>query len=517
MRHTVLVVDDEASIADGLRLTLEAEGYSVRIAGSRAHRARRGRAGRRPRGHRRPDAARRRRARAHARAEDAATPPSRSSSSPPTARCARRWRPPRAPAPSTSSRSRSSPTRCSGSCKQRARAPQAGRSRTPSCGAGWSSRPPTARSSASRPAIQRVMETIASVADTDANVLIIGESGTGKELIANALHERSARARRALDQDQLRGAAQGPHRVRAVRPHQGLVHGRHHREGRPARGGPQGLAAARRDHRDADRPAGQAAARAGGARGAAAGRRQVDPRRLPAHLLDQPQPRAGGEGRPAPAGPLLPHQHRDHRGAAAARAARGHSRSSCARSSSATAPSTARRSRASSPRPTGACWPTRGPATCASCSTRIERAVLVARGREITLGDLPESLQHGARRGAGGGGIAPSEVPSGSLEEIERASILKALDVHALEQAGRRRAARPAPPDALLEDAQAQHPAAPALTSGPGAHDHRGSPATPSSRAAAAYSVGSARPRLRAKSAPQPSLIYLGIDPAVGS
>ena len=34
MRHTILVVDDEASIADGLRLTLEAEGYSVRIAGS---------------------------------------------------------------------------------------------------------------------------------------------------------------------------------------------------------------------------------------------------------------------------------------------------------------------------------------------------------------------------------------------------------------------------------------------------------------------------------------------------
>ena len=30
--------------------------------------------------------------------------------------------------------------------------------------------------------------------------------------------------------------------------------------------------------------------------------------------------------------------------------------------------------------------------------------------------------------GALGGSIAPSEVPSGSLEEIERASILKALD-----------------------------------------------------------------------------------------
>jgi len=34
MRQTVLVVDDEASIADGLRLTLESEGMSVRLAGS---------------------------------------------------------------------------------------------------------------------------------------------------------------------------------------------------------------------------------------------------------------------------------------------------------------------------------------------------------------------------------------------------------------------------------------------------------------------------------------------------
>src|SRR5216684_4638370 len=43
------------------------------------------------------------------------------------------------------------------------------------------------------PGMRRVMETVASVAEADANVLIIGESGTGKELIANALHERSPR------------------------------------------------------------------------------------------------------------------------------------------------------------------------------------------------------------------------------------------------------------------------------------------------------------------------------------
>jgi transcriptional regulator with PAS, ATPase and Fis domain len=58
----------------------------------------------------------------------------------------------------------------------------------------------------------------------------------------------------------------------------------------------------------------------------------------------------------------------------------------------------------------------------------IERAILVARGREITLADLPESLQHASAEGGGGAAIAPSEVPAGSLEEIERASILKALE-----------------------------------------------------------------------------------------
>jgi two-component system response regulator HydG len=57
----------------------------------------------------------------------------------------------------------------------------------------------------------------------------------------------------------------------------------------------------------------------------------------------------------------------------------------------------------------------------------IERAVLVARTRQLTVGDLPESLQHGPTDGETGS-IAPSEVPAGSLEDIERASILKALD-----------------------------------------------------------------------------------------
>ncbi len=41
--------------------------------------------------------------------------------------------------------------------------------------------------------MKEVLETVAMVAPTEATVLILGESGTGKELIANALHQGSAR------------------------------------------------------------------------------------------------------------------------------------------------------------------------------------------------------------------------------------------------------------------------------------------------------------------------------------
>ena len=43
------------------------------------------------------------------------------------------------------------------------------------------------------PVMQNVFATVRKVADTEVPVLILGESGTGKELIANAIHNRSAR------------------------------------------------------------------------------------------------------------------------------------------------------------------------------------------------------------------------------------------------------------------------------------------------------------------------------------
>jgi PAS domain S-box-containing protein len=48
------------------------------------------------------------------------------------------------------------------------------------------------------PALQKVLAQIATVAPTEANVLILGQSGTGKELVAQAIHDLGARKDRPL-------------------------------------------------------------------------------------------------------------------------------------------------------------------------------------------------------------------------------------------------------------------------------------------------------------------------------
>src|SRR5256885_10618682 len=45
------------------------------------------------------------------------------------------------------------------------------------------------------PPMRELLETIERVAASDLTVLIEGETGTGKELVAEAIHERSARCR----------------------------------------------------------------------------------------------------------------------------------------------------------------------------------------------------------------------------------------------------------------------------------------------------------------------------------
>jgi DNA-binding NtrC family response regulator len=426
MRHTVLVVDDEASIADGLRLTLEAEGYSVRIAGSV-----------------RTGLASVSQADAHVAIVDLMLPDG-------DGLALTRELKTRDPALEVIV------ITAYGSVKKAMEA-------TKGAGAFYVVEKPfepdevlglvknalehrklvventelrrrlveqTADSEilGSAPGIQRVMETIASVADTDANVLIIGESGTGKELIANALHERSARREgpwikincaalpKDLIESELFGHTKGSF-TGATTEKVGLLEEAHRGsllldeitempvdlqakllrvlEERVVRrlGGAKSIPVDFRLISSTNRSPEQAVKDGG--------LRQDLYFRINTVTIGVPPLRERREDLPVLVRAFLERYRAKHQ-----RAVEG------------IEPEAYRRLLTYG-------WP----GNVRELQHALERAVLVARGRELTLGDLPESLQHGGG-GEGGlaGAIAPSEVPAGSLEEIERASILKALD-----------------------------------------------------------------------------------------
>src|SRR5690349_5507757 len=56
--------------------------------------------------------------------------------------------------------------------------------------------------------MRRVLELVARIAPSDANVLVLGENGTGKGVIAQLLHERSGRAARSLVKVNMGGIAE---------------------------------------------------------------------------------------------------------------------------------------------------------------------------------------------------------------------------------------------------------------------------------------------------------------------
>ena len=83
-----------------------------------------------------------------------------------------------------------------------------------------------ARSSAARPRCGACSTSRRRPRRAMATVLVLGESGTGKELLARYIHERSARARRAVRRRQLRGDPGDDPRERALRPRARRVHRR---------------------------------------------------------------------------------------------------------------------------------------------------------------------------------------------------------------------------------------------------------------------------------------------------
>ncbi len=425
MRHTVLVVDDEASIADGLRLTLEAEGYSVRIAGSV-----------------RTGLAAVTQADAHVAIVDLMLPDG-------DGLALTRELKSRDPALEVIV------ITAYGSVRKAMEA-------TKGAGAFHVVEKPfepeevlglvktalehrklvventelrrrlveqTADSEilGSAPGIQRVMETIASVADTDANVLIIGESGTGKELIANALHERSVRRDgpwikincaalpKDLIESELFGHTKGSF-TGATTEKVGLLEEAHKGsllldeitempidlqakllrvlEDRVVRrlGGAKSIPVDFRLLSSTNRSPEQAVKE---------GQLRQDLYfRINTVTIGVPPLRERREDLPMLVRAFLERYRAKHQ-----------------RPIDAIEPEAYRRLLSYA-------WP----GNVRELQHALERAVLVARGREVTLTDLPESLQHGGGEGGLAGSIAPSEVPAGSLEEIERASILKALD-----------------------------------------------------------------------------------------
>ena len=173
--------------------------------------------------------------------------------------------------------------------------------------------------------MQELYDQLSRVAPTAATVLLIGESGTGKELAAQTLHELSAPEARAVPAAQLRRGLAAADRERAVRPRARQLHRRRPPAQGLLRARPRRHALPRRDHRDADGAAGEAAARARdrhrSCASAATTPIATDVRVIAATNRD---PEKAVRGRQAARGPLPPAERVPDPHAAAARARHRH-------------------------------------------------------------------------------------------------------------------------------------------------------------------------------------------------
>ena len=232
--------------------------------------------------------------------------------------------------------------------------------------------------------MQAVLDQARRVAETDETVLLVGESGVGKTALARALHQASRRADGPLVEVNCAALPEALLESELFGHERGAYTGAHQSKAGPSRW-PAGAPCSSTRSATCPRPSGQTPAFPAG------------PHLQPPRRHHQPasgrarggrhQPRlAGGHAwRGFPRGPLLPADGVPHRGAAAARAPRGHPchrrRHSCA--AGAYPPAGCRRrhrtgSRATAGRATSASWRTSslGPSSSRERRTSVQSTCL---------------------------------------------------------------------------------------------------------------------------------------------
>ncbi len=147
------------------------------------------------------------------------------------------------------------------------------------------------------PAMEKLKQTIRTVASTQSTILIYGESGTGKELVARAVHVCSPRAGEPVRLHQLRRLPGNSAGKRIVWLRKRRIHGRQPEQARTVRSCRPGHDLSRRNQRDDADHAGQTAACAAGAQRASGGRHHRDSHRRAGHCRHQPRSRQAGGGK----------------------------------------------------------------------------------------------------------------------------------------------------------------------------------------------------------------------------
>ncbi len=270
---------------------------------------------------------------------------------------------------------------------------------------------------AAAPSMQPVLQTIARIGPSDANVLVTGEHGTGKEVVAQTLHALSPRASMPLVAVNTGALPEGTFESELF----GHVKGAF-TDARMDRIGRFELADNGTIFLDEignvpDSPAGKAAARAGDRRDRTRGLVAHQAHQRSRDLGDQHQRAGGHRRRTVPRRPALPPEHRRNPRACAARAPRGHS---------ALAAHFLKRYAARYRAPvTGFAPPAlqammqyAWPGNVRELEHTLERAVLMCQSEEIQVSDLGLNVQQRSQ------GLNLEEL---SIEEVEGILVRKAL------------------------------------------------------------------------------------------